>query len=439
MSAPSPFAVGQAIGTNMSRSFERSRDESTIDSILSNAMQTESPEELQRSIGLILSKVSPERQGPAMQYIQGMYENIQSKKQKALHDEAARSAGVSPNLPPALQAQQFKENAKAQRIKDANLDGTFQASPTGLGIPLQALEGAAPNKTGLQAMSDDQLVKLTGHPDKEVSVPVKGEIERRKGEKKQKEVYQIYKDAGLSDEEALRRSQTDSPATARTVYREKTQRPLFESEGEKLEAKRVAELATEIEKNYSTAKGEDIRLERMQTLSNEGNVSTPLMITTLEKIGLPIGVLSNPATDEYKKLETDFIRDARDIFPGGRITNYEIQSYLKTIPTLFNSKEGRDTIIRNRKLLNEAKKVRYEEYKNILKENGGKKPANLGIMLEERTADKIIDIEDRFKQGIDETLDKHSQKLKMYGQDGRVYEIPSHLIPQAQQQGLIFK
>lgn len=293
------------------------------------------------------------------------------------------------------------------------------------------------NEEGLSSLSEAKLQQLLGT--KRFKEPAKAELKRREMEKQQQEVFQLYKDAGFSDEEALERAQTSSPATARTIFREKTEKPLFESEGEKLEAKRVAELATELEKNYATARNEDVRLDRMQELSNKDTVSTPAMIKALDTIGLPIGILSNPDTEEYRKLETDFIRDARDIFPGGRITNYEIQSYLKTIPTLLNSKEGREAIIRNRKLLNEAKKVRYDEYKRILKETGGKKPANMGILIEERTADKIMDIEDRFREGIDNVLDKHSQKIKMAGPDGRIYEIPTHLIPQAQAQGLIFK
>lgn len=221
--------------------------------------------------------------------------------------------------------------------------------------------------------------------------------------------------------------------------RRQTTKPIFEPESDRLEAKRVSDLATEVEKNYSTARNEDVRLERMSELSKKETLSTPSMIKALDSIGLPIGILSNPDTEEYRKLETDFIRDARDIFPGGRITNYEIQSYLKTIPTLMNSKEGREAIIRNRKLLNEAKKVKYDEYKKILKENNGRKPSNMGILLEERTADKIMDIEDKFREGIDNILDKHNQKIRMFSPDGKAYDIPAHMIPQAQQQGLMFK
>jgi len=216
-------------------------------------------------------------------------------------------------------------------------------------------------------------------------------------------------------------------------------KPIFEPESEKLEAKRVADLATSIEKDYLSAKNENIRLDRMEELSGKEGLSTPLMVKALDAIGLPIGILSNPDTEEYRKLETDFIRDARDVFPGGRITNYEIQSYLKTIPTLLNSKEGREAIIRNRKLFNEAKEIKYNEYKNILKENGGKKPQNLGILLEERTADKISNIEDKFKQGIQKESEKFQQAIPMLDPQGRQVNIPPGQIEKALKAGAKFR
>ncbi len=374
------------------------------------------------------------------QQLQQQQQQIQQENQTFKQLTGADISGVQD---PKIRQEAFKQAFQAKQEQDyLNQVMSQGQGQNRQGIPQgggeEPPEGPKERQRGgLADLPEDKLQALLGT--KRFKEPAKAEIARRKQEKQQQEVKQLYKDAGLSEEEAEARSLTDSPATARTIFREKTEKPLFEAEGEKLEAKRVAELATEVEKNYSTARSEDIRLDRMENLSNKGDVSTPAMIKTLDSLGLPIGILSNPDTEEYRKLETDFIRDARDIFPGGRITNYEIQSYLKTIPTLMNSKEGREAIIRNRKLLNEAKKVRYDEYKNILKENGGKKPANLGIMLEERTADKIIDIEDRFRDGIDNVLDKHSQKIRMFSPEGKAYDIPAHMIPQAQQQGLIFK
>lgn len=215
-------------------------------------------------------------------------------------------------------------------------------------------------------------------------------------------------------------------------------KPIFEPESEKLEAKRVADYATQIEKDFLAAKNENIRLDRQLELSNKGGLSTPLMAKLLDSFGIPIGVLSNSDTEEFRKLETDFIRDVRDIFPGGRITNYEVQSYLKTIPTLLNSKAGREAIIRNRKLFNDAKEIRYQTYKDILKENKGKKPANLFMLLEDRVADKISVLEDQFKAGIEKEINKTQQPIRMVDPQGNPIDIPPNLIEKAMKAGARF-
>lgn len=401
--------------------------------------------------------------GGALESAEGLSNQYLAKQQEQQQQQALSRligmdlSGVSPDVQKlivgerlkgqtGLQREMLKQGLQNQQEQDY-LNQILGMAPGDQGeTPFENVPGGdlfgtmnepGTQKRGLQSLGEEKLQALLGT--KRFKEPAKAELARRQKEKQQEEVYQLYKDAGFSDEEALQRAQSSSPATARTIFREKTEKPLFESEGEKLEAKRVAELATEIEKGYSTARNEDLRLGRMEELSKKGDVSTPAMMKVLDKLGLPVGILSNPDTEEYHKLETDFIREARDIFPGGRITNYEIQSYLKTIPTLMNSKEGREAIIHNRRLLNDAKKIRYDEYKKILKENGGKKPANMGILLDERIENKINDLEDQFREGLDSTLDKYSTKIKMYGQDGKVYEIPPHLIPQAQSQGLIFR
>lgn len=215
-------------------------------------------------------------------------------------------------------------------------------------------------------------------------------------------------------------------------------KPVFEPTEQKLEAERVSKIADEVSRDYQSAQAEDLRLDRMQKLSEKGNLSTPLMMKTLETLGLPLGILGNPETEEYSKLESDFVRDVSKVFPG-QIRVFEIQAYLRTIPSLMNSEEGRKSIIRNRKLLNEAKKIKYDEYKNILKENNGKKPRNLDLLLEERTSTKLNEIAEKFREGVDSSLEKQLPKMKMYDNQGKSYEIPSHLIPQAQKQGLIFK
>lgn len=433
------FQIGHNIGSNFSNSIARVKDENAIESILSEAMGTGDPQVLQNSIGKILSQVSPERQNVALQYLQNAHTNILKKQeQKKLEEQgrqAAKEGGYTYGAPPQVQAQQIKGKQLSPQEKAAQITADAKkerlASVYGSGgssspqiagaespgviassaVQPPFLPGKAPNqpqqpqqaipKSPFRDMTEDQLIIASGSEDRQISEPAKQEIRRR-----QEEI--------------------------------KANKSNFEPESDKLEAKRVAELATEIESEYKAAQNEDLRLDRMGVLDQKGNVSTPLLIKALDFLHLPIGVLSNPDTEEYRKLEADFVRDVSKVFPGGKITNYELQSYLKTIPGLLNSPEGRKAIIRNRKLLNDAKKIRYDEYKKILKENNGKKPPNLSLLIEERTASQVAKLEDEFIDGITKESEKFQQPIRMKDPDGNPIDIPPNMIEKAMKAGARF-
>lgn len=219
--------------------------------------------------------------------------------------------------------------------------------------------------------------------------------------------------------------------------RRQTTKPVFEPASDKLEAERSAKVADEIENEYKSVVNEDIRLDRQTALMEKGNLSTPAMVKLIESLGLPLGILNNPDTEEFAKLEADFVRDVSKVFPG-QIRVYEIQAYLKTVPSLMNSREGQEAIIHNRKLMNEAKKVRYDAYKDIIKENNGRKPPNLDMLIHERTQKKMDDIAERFKAGIDAATEMNAQTIRMYDAQGKAYDIPANKIPDAQNSGLKF-
>src|SRR5688572_7375586 len=208
MGSPSPFEIGRAIGNNFQKSQTKQRDSSAIEAILSEAMASGTPESLQNSIGKILSQVSPERQGVAVQFLQNAYQNVQKRnetaKQEALAKQAAQEAGYTHGVPPQVAAQQLKDRAKGQRLQQyglggdanapANLPNAENGTPPYLGgVPgSQGGQAENPNLTPqpkppgsvFKRMTDDQLVTLTGAPDREVSEPAKAELKRREEERK---------------------------------------------------------------------------------------------------------------------------------------------------------------------------------------------------------------------------------------------------------------
>lgn len=105
---PSPFEIAQQTSNNFAQVGQRRQDTNAIEGILAQAMSANDPAVLQNSIGKILSQVSPERQGPAVQYLQSVMSNLKEQQQKDLQKQAAQQAGYTYGAPEAVQVQQLK-------------------------------------------------------------------------------------------------------------------------------------------------------------------------------------------------------------------------------------------------------------------------------------------------------------------------------------------
>jgi len=107
---------------------------------------------------------------------------------------------------------------------------------------------------------------------------------------------------------------------------------------------------------------------------------------------------TSPNTEEFEKLSAEFIRDVKQIF-GGRVTNLDLETFLKSIPTLENSDSGKRAIIKNMKLFNRGVEARVKALKDIVQENGGKRPYDLQIQVEERVAPILNRLANGFTAG----------------------------------------
>jgi hypothetical protein len=143
----------------------------------------------------------------------------------------------------------------------------------------------------------------------------------------------------------------------------------------------------------------DDRLKRMEELTNKGNLQNPLLNQVLDKLGLNFDALKSADTTEMEKLTNDFLRGARSIF-GARVTNYEIQKFLSSIPRLSLTKEGRLAVIRNLKLMNKYNHMRFDEMQKIKKENKGDLPIDFKELIEERLDPEYKKMAEEFAAGV---------------------------------------
>lgn len=236
-------------------------------------------------------------------------------------------------------------------------DNMFETILKGLGqrgyspsSSLQQLtpEGAQLNQPGLQELSQgpSSIRNI-------LSMPTSAENrEERKLFLKEKQIANQEK--AKDREETIRLFKETAP------YREKT-----------LEAKNSAQAVLD-------------DLSRMKELeSGDAQLDTPGYIEFLERSGLDIPALMKPESEEFNKLRQTQLRDARQYF-GGRVTNFEMDQFLKSIPSLNQSPEGRKRVIANMERINKLKVKTADVMRKIIKENGGVPPLDLAEQVDER-------------------------------------------------------
>ncbi len=111
----------------------------------------------------------------------------------------------------------------------------------------------------------------------------------------------------------------------------------------------------------------------------------------------------NPNIEEFEKLSNDFIRNAKEIF-GARITDKDLALFMQTIPTLMQTDAGKKRIIANMKSFNEASQVRLNAMRQIIKENGGRRPQNLRTLVDEYSRPQLDKLTDAFIKGLHEPI-----------------------------------
>lgn len=207
MASPSPFQIGRETGTNIHNSMNRVRDENTIESVLAQAMGSGDPKVIQDSIGKILSQVSPERQGAALQYLQSTYQSMQAKQAQEEQFKREKDAGVVPGVDPRLQVAMYQGNQKSNALAQYGIGPPPSEQPNQMGQPRgeeapqpnlavnganqpsvqsqpQPTQQAQSSSNPFRNMSDDQLIMATGSPYREISEPADAEMKRRNDERK---------------------------------------------------------------------------------------------------------------------------------------------------------------------------------------------------------------------------------------------------------------
>lgn len=124
----------------------------------------------------------------------------------------------------------------------------------------------------------------------------------------------------------------------------------------------------ELYEKLDALENQDTQFQRLEELSQSDKLPSRFSVAAFApsgELGPKASALLSPEAQEFVKLITDQISGAKEFF-GSRVTNYDLQTFLKRLPSLLNSPEGRQRVLRDLRLVNEGNRLLYggilEEY-----------------------------------------------------------------------------
>lgn len=177
---------------------------------------------------------------------------------------------------------------------------------------------------------------------------------------------------------------------------------------EKLEAKKAID---EINSDYKDVKATKKDIQRSRQLLKSGKLSYPIVNSVAKAfskgvfgLGLNIdSLLLSPETKELQAIAKRFFKAGKDLFPG-RITDADIGIILEMIPDASKSIEGNERILNALEVAADAKELRYNAMRDVIKEHKNRIPGNVETLINEKVGPKLDELYDNFMkimQGVD--------------------------------------
>jgi len=306
----------------------------------------------------------------------------------------AQEASQISLLPKELQSHVIKNylaGAESAGLNEAlsALGGQQQQQPTSM------LDGLVSQQTEAQPTQQAQQPMQQAQPEQQQVKP----------EQKRPSFQEILKNPRLKPEHRLqiekmqRQERLDEKKLAASEKKEK----LVEQREIDKENKNIIKDTNEGVKN---AYANDRRLGRMEELVKKGDLTRPRWYSALKTLsdgifglGIDLHSLETADSQEFTKLSNEFVKEAKEMF-GARITDADLRVFLKMVPTLSMTKDGKARVIHNMKLYNEGNRIKGNAMNQLIKENAGRSPRNLDSLIEERAKPELDELAERFKKGL---------------------------------------
>lgn len=185
----------------------------------------------------------------------------------------------------------------------------------------------------------------------------------------------------------------------------------------------------EIRKASQSADQDIAQLGKLRRLSEANKLPNDKVYKILDTMGMSdVGSLVGADAQEFNKIITDMTGKLKDRY-GAKVTNFELGTFLRGIPSLLQTPEGRSRVINDLQLLAKIPQERYNMMRQIIKENGNVPPLDIAEQVEDRLKDYKKQIFDKYQEyGEDipqyNVLSKRSSQPKAVTNKGKVFKFP---------------
>ena len=173
--------------------------------------------------------------------------------------------------------------------------------------------------------------------------------------------------------------------------------------------KETAESYQKIKDKYKAAKESTNRINRILELQRAGNLPPKYLVEIEHGLdGAPFGIgklwsalirsTYHPDAEELDKLSKDYLKGAKAFF-GSRMTEQEAFAILQTVPSLMQTPVGRQRVARNMRIMDDIAKLEYQTARQVIAENGGRRPRDFEEQIEDRTKAQVDELYEKFRTG----------------------------------------
>ena len=186
-------------------------------------------------------------------------------------------------------------------------------------------------------------------------------------------------------------------------------------------------LYQENEQKLRASEEEADLIQRLRSLNESAGLPKSFGRLNLNPVtgDLLLPAISSPEAQLYVKTVNEFGRKAKETY-GSRVTNFEFDRFLKRLPTLANSEEGRRLILEQMDYFNQINAIHNQEVENIVEEHGGLRKIDWDEaerQARNRSKQRIKPLKDRFNAAW-----KQSEDLYNYEQRKKQQSIPQGYI-----------